>query len=84
MIPAEVFSPGEFLAEELEAREWTQTDLAEILDCPQCIADEIIAGKRNITSEMAQKLAVAFGTSIELWLNLEAAYQQILRLDKFL
>ena len=29
--PAEVFPPGEFLREELEARGWTQGDLASIL-----------------------------------------------------
>ncbi len=28
---AEVFPPGEFILEELEARGWTQVDLAEII-----------------------------------------------------
>ena len=28
---AEIFSPGEFLREELEARGWSQTELAEII-----------------------------------------------------
>ena len=32
--PAEVFPPGDFIKEELEAREWTQGDLAEILGDP--------------------------------------------------
>ena len=32
--PAEVFPPGEFVREELEARGWTQTDLAAILGRP--------------------------------------------------
>ena len=30
-IPAEVFPPGEFLNDELEARGWTQTEFAEII-----------------------------------------------------
>ena len=29
-IPAEVFPPGDFLREELEARGWTQADLARL------------------------------------------------------
>ena len=28
--PAEVFPPGEFIREELEARQWTQADLAQV------------------------------------------------------
>lgn len=72
---AEVFPPGEFLREELDARGWTQTDLAAILDRPLAMVNEIIAGKRRITPETAKGLAAAFGTSPELWLNLESAYQ---------
>ena len=73
--PAEAFLPGEFLAEELEARGWTQTEFAEILGRPYRLVNEIIAGKRGITPETARGLAAALGTSAELWLNLEASYQ---------
>ena len=70
-----VFPPGEILREELEAREWSQTDLAEILGRPVKLVNEIIAGKRAITPETARGLADALGTSAELWMNLEAQYQ---------
>jgi HTH-type transcriptional regulator/antitoxin HigA len=72
---ARVFPPGEILKEELEAREWSQTDLAEILGRPVKLVNEIIAAKRAISPETAQGLADAFGTSAELWMNLEAQYQ---------
>lgn len=72
---AQVFPPGEILREELEAREWSQVDLAEILGRPTKLVNEIIAGKRAITPETAQGLADALGTSPELWMNLEAQYQ---------
>src|SRR3989337_1815298 len=71
----QVFPPGEILREELEAREWSQVDLAEILGRPPKLVNEIIAGKRAITPETAQGLADALGTSPELWMNLEAQYQ---------
>lgn len=74
-IPAEVFAPGEFLREELEARGWSQTELAEILGRPPRLINEIIAGKRAITPETAKGLAAAFGTSAEFWMNLETSYQ---------
>lgn len=73
--PAEVFPPGDFLSEELEARGWSQVELAEILGRPPRLISEIIAGKRAITPETAKGLAAAFGTSPQLWMNLETSYQ---------
>lgn len=72
---AEVFAPGEYLRDELEARGWSQTDLAEILGRPPRVVNELIAGKRGVTPETAKGLADAFGTSPHLWLNLDSAYQ---------
>lgn len=73
--PAEVFPPGEFLQDELDARGWTQTELAEIIGRPPRVVNEIVAGKRAITPETASDLAAAFGTSPHFWMNLETAYQ---------
>lgn len=74
-IPAEVFPPGEFLREELEAREWSQQELADILERPARLVSELISAKRAITPETARGLADAFGTSAEYWMNLESQYQ---------
>lgn len=75
VIPAEMFPPGDFVREELEAREWTQADLAEILGVSLPLVNEIINGKRRITPETAKALGHAFGTDPQFWLNLESAYQ---------
>lgn len=74
-IPVEVFRPGEFIRDELEARGWEQRDLAEIMGRPERVVSELISGKRTLTAETAQQLGEAFGTSAQVWLNLEAAYQ---------
>lgn len=74
-IPAEVFPPGEFLREELDARTWSQQELADILDRPPRLISELIAGKRAVTPETAKGLADAFGTSPDYWMNLESQYQ---------
>lgn len=74
-IPAEVFPPGEFLDDELAARGWTQTEFAEIIGRPTRVVNEVIAGRRRITPETARDIAAALGTSAELWMNLESAYQ---------
>lgn len=71
---AVVFPPGEFLAEELEQRNWSQADFADILGRPTQFVSEIIAGKKEITRESAAQIGAALGTSAELWLNLQNAY----------
>ena len=72
---AEVFPPGEFIREELEARDWSQIELAEIIGRQPRVVHELIAGKRAITPETAKALGDAFGTSAQYWMNLESAYQ---------
>ncbi len=74
-VPAEVFPPGEFLREELDARDWSQQELADILDRPPRLISELIAGKRAITPETATGLGEAFGTSPDYWMNLESQFQ---------
>ena len=73
--PAEVFAPGEFISEEIEARGWSQVELAEVLGRPPRLVSELIAGKRAITPETARGLGAAFGTGPEFWMNLERDYQ---------
>jgi HTH-type transcriptional regulator/antitoxin HigA len=73
--PAEVFPPGEFIKEEIEARGWSQVELAEILGRPPRLISELIAGKRAITPETARGLGDAFGTGAQFWMNLESSYR---------
>ncbi len=75
LAPAEVFHPGEFLRDELEARGWTQTEFGEIIGRSPRVVNEIIAGKRSISPGTAKVIAAALGTSPQLWMNLDTAYQ---------
>jgi HTH-type transcriptional regulator/antitoxin HigA len=70
-----VFPAGDFIREELEARGWTQRDLAEIVGRPVQVINAIVNAKKEITPETAIALGAAFGTSPEFWLNLESAYR---------
>lgn len=72
---AEIFPPGEFLRDELEARGWSQTELAEIIGRPVRLINELIAGKKAITPETAIQLGDSLGTGPDLWMNLESQYQ---------
>lgn len=74
-MPVEVFPPGEYLIDELEARSWSQTDFAKIIGRPVKTINEIVKNKRGITPDTARDFAAAFGTSAEFWLNLQKAYE---------
>jgi len=78
--PAILVPPGEILKDELEARGLTQKDFADIVGCPEQTISEIVNAKKQITPEMAVKIGAAFGTSAEMWMNLESSYR--LRLAK--
>ena len=73
--PAEVFSPGEFIRDELDARGWTQGDLAQIMGRPLQFVNELVAGKKKVTSETALGLSGAFGDDDALyWMTLDNVY----------
>lgn len=74
-IPAEIFPPGEFLKDELDARGWTQVEFAEIIERDTRVVSEVIGAKRSITPETAIAFGEALGTGPEFWLNLESQYQ---------
>src|SRR5690242_12492202 len=66
--------PGAFIAEELEARGWTQRDLAFVLGVTTQTINPIINGKRGIGPDMAKALGQAFDVPAEFFINLQAAY----------
>jgi HTH-type transcriptional regulator/antitoxin HigA len=66
--------PGYFIREELEARGWTQRDLAYILGVPDQAVNMLVSGKRGISPEMAKALGEAFDVHPDLFANLQRAY----------
>lgn len=67
--------PGEILLEDfMVPRGLTANKLALALRIPSNRLTEIIRGKRAITAETALRLGVYFGTSANLWLNLQTEY----------
>jgi addiction module HigA family antidote len=74
-ISARIPPPGRILSRELDARGWTQKDLAEIINRPAQTIDEMVRGIKQITPEIAHELSEALGTSLDFWANLESKYQ---------
>ncbi|MDZ7727479.1 MAG: HigA family addiction module antitoxin [Dehalococcoidia bacterium] len=68
--------PGEFLAEELEARGLTQKELARRMNRSPQVINQIVRGKKAITAETAIAPEQAMpGLSARYWLNLQTDYE---------
>ena len=66
--------PGEILKEEfLVPLEMKQSQLAAHLHCDVKVINRIVNGRTSVTAEMALKLAAAFTTTPEFWLNAQKA-----------
>ena len=77
----EPIHPGEILMEDfIDAFGITQHKLAASIGVPPRRINEIVHGKRGITADTAIRLARYFGTSEELWMNLQSHYE--LRLER--
>ncbi len=67
--------PGEILADELQEMDLSAAELARIIAVPPNRISQIISGKRAITADTALRLARYFGTSADLWMNLQKTYE---------
>jgi addiction module HigA family antidote len=71
----DLISPGEILFEDfMQPLGISINALARDLSVPPNRVSEIVNGKRAITADTALRLARRFGTSAELWLNLQTDY----------
>lgn len=66
--------PGEVLEDLLKEAGLTVNALALALRVPANRIGGIIKGQRGITADTALRLARYFGTSAQMWMNLQAKY----------
>lgn len=67
-------SPGEILIEEfLKPLGLSQRELADHLNCDYKVINRICNERASVTPEMAVKLAAAFKTTPDFWLNAQMA-----------
>ncbi len=74
-VSVEPFPPGEYLQEFMDGKGWTQDDLARVTGRTRQHINRLLQGKTAITPETAHELATAFGTSAEVWMNLQVSYE---------
>ena len=66
--------PGEILREELQTLDLSANALSKALDVPVNRITAILNGQRGVTADTALRLARYFGTTPEVWLNLQQTY----------
>ena len=72
----EPLHPGEVLREELAERGITQTQFAKCMGISVSLLNEIIKGKRDISTEYALLLEAALGIDADFWLNMQRSYDK--------
>lgn len=66
--------PGTFIKEELDARGWSQRDLAYVLGKKEQELSPILSGRRAITPDMARLLGDAFDVPADFFANLQKQF----------
>ena len=83
MTSSMLIHPGEMIKDEIVARGLTQKDLAQQMGVSYTVFNEILNGKRPVTTEYALLLEAALGTDANIWLGLQADYNmQKVKQDK--
>jgi addiction module HigA family antidote len=67
--------PGEVLRDELQTIGLSANALSKALGVPVNRITAILNGQRGITADTALRLARYFGTTPQLWLNLQLTYE---------
>lgn len=74
-MPRTPIHPGKILGDELKEIGLSAAELARALSVPANRISQITAGKRAISADTALRLARYFGTTPDLWMNLQKTYQ---------
>lgn len=67
--------PGEILREELKTLGLSANALSKRLGVPVNRITAILQGRRSVTANTALRLARFFGTSPQVWMNLQKTYE---------
>ena len=67
--------PGEVLREELDALEMSAKAFATALAVPGNRITAILNGQRGVSADTALRLSRYLGTTPEMWLNLQKAFE---------
>lgn len=74
LTPSELIHPGEMIKDEIEYRGLSQRKLAEQMGISPTLLNEILNGKRSVSTEYALLFEAALGIDAEIWLRQQGRY----------
>ncbi len=74
MVSSELIHPGEMIKDEIVARGLTQKELAQQMGVSYTVFNEVLNGKRPVTTEYALLLEAALGIDANIWIGLQTSY----------
>ena len=74
LTPSESIHPGEMIKDEIEYRGLSQRKLAEQMGISPTLLNEILNGKRSVSTEYALLFEAALGIDAEIWLRQQGRY----------
>ena len=70
------FHPGYYIADIIEDMEISQAEFAVRMGTTAKTLSQLLNGQANISNDLAKKLSVMLGTSVEVWQNLQNTYDR--------
>ena len=70
------FHPGYYIADIIEDMEISQAEFATRMGTTAKTLSQLINGQANISNDLAKKLSVMLGTSVDVWQNLQNTYDR--------
>lgn len=74
--PAQVFAPGDFVYDEMEARGWSISEVAKRMRVEPELVAALLRAECRVTTRIAFALWRCFGVSPESWEAHELVYRQ--------
>jgi len=70
------FHPGYYIADIIEDMGISQSEFADIVGVSDEILNNIVNGRIGISSDIARKLSVMLGMSVDVWFSLQDIYER--------
>lgn len=74
LMPGDIFHPGEYIRDELKAREMNQQELADKMGVGKAEISHLVNGRRDINAKTAVLLEHALGIDAEFWMSLQIRF----------
>jgi len=78
------FHPGYYIAEIIEDMGISQSEFADRVGITVEMFGKLVNGQENVSNDIAKKLSVMLGTSVDVWLILQSTFEEkTIKIDRY-